>query len=229
MSDVENTQSSDTGEEQTPDPVPYDRFKEVNDQRKAAAEALEQERQSRTAMEAHMASLQQTLEKRLPAQQQEPDEDIYVDPAERAAAEALKEARAAREEAGKLRDENERRNARESIDIAVASHEFEDPEDVRERLALGFFVNRGQGTAFNASAEAKVLFDKENERLAKREQARIDKKKQVEAATASAMIGSSPPTMGSISTSEMPAWGTPERADWDKAEVKAILEQSRIG
>jgi len=76
------------------------------------------------------------------------------------------------------------------IDKAIATYKFEDEEEAREALARGYFANRHLGIGFDPDAEAKKLIERQQTKVAKKNEATLaeEKRKQAEA-TASAMAG----------------------------------------
>jgi hypothetical protein len=156
----------------------------------------------------------------------EPETDEWVDPAERQAKAALRVAEEARKIAQDNAEVARRTAGATAIDRAMANHDdWLSVEATKNRLAERFFLAQAQGTDFNASSEVSALHKEEQSALAGRKEAWANTKATQAAATLSATHTPSPPT--APKTEDRPAWGTPERADYDDNIEREILAEFR--
>lgn len=200
-----------------PGPVPYERFKELVDARKAEAER-------NNALTATVQALQKTIDERLP-KKEEPAESAWEDPAEK----ALKEVEALKTSHASVVDALGRQAASAAIDKAVSTRSFADADEVKERLAERWYLARAHGNAFDAEAEATALFQKETRRRESDRAAWVVEKDQAAAATRSAASAGPSPPPGEPPAAP-PPWGTPEREKWENegpGSTAAILREFR--
>jgi len=222
------TQASDTAAE--PGPVKYDRFKEVNDEKNALKAALEQERKASAAERARLSDLQKLVETRLP--EPKTPEPEWEEPSEKAAREALEETRLVRRELQEFKMQRSRQDARKEIASATATFEFEDSEDVADRLAMEYLLAERQGTvdSFDIAARAKALAEKEKARTTTRSEKNAAKKKKEAEETSSAMAGG----VGGIAAPtpkwpERPNRRDPAYAQWERDMADMIRRQHGLG
>ena len=229
----DNAQASVTADNQQTPPPPatepeaqgempgaQQRIRDLVAERKAVEAKLDEERQGRQRLEADFRSLREQVTAATSAAT-EPDTPEWEDPAEV----ALREAKAAKAEIAKVSDNLNRSTAMGAIKAAVDERDFEDADDVRERLAERYYLAQQRGLAFDATAEAKALHDRETKRITARKEAWAQTKADDAAATASAVSGSPapPPEPDRFAPENRPAWGSPERATWDADIEREVL------
>jgi hypothetical protein len=221
----EDLQVQDTGQEELqaeaeivedeaePEPraVPYRRFEEVV----RGKQALEAERAVWSRREeALLAQL---------AQHREPVEAEDDDPVEQQRRELAR----VRKELEGTRKAIEGKLAKNDIDAAVSSRKFLDPEDTKRRLAELYTLARAMGHSFDAEAEAKRLYERQQAVLKDKKITWAQDKKRAVAETRSLSTAPSPPPADP--PVQIPKWGTPERRAWEQEQKRSILAQYRQG
>ena len=220
MAPVEEVNDATPAGDDTPGPVPYDRFREVNEARQAAEERARDLESRALEQTGRMERVEQMLETRLPEQAPVQDDSVWEDPEEV----MRRELRTLRERQEQTEKALRSKNAIESIDRAVDSKGFEDPADVKEYLSMRYMLAQSQNQRFDAEAEATTRLRVEQDRAVKRKQTWADEKKRVAEATVSAVSTSAPPTGDPVT--QAPAWGDKAaRAEWEKDQTKGILSR----
>ena len=167
--------------------------------------------------------LQRLLEERLESNK-EPEEEEWVDPGEK----ALKENAKLRQELDTFRQSQSEKEQMQRVNYeiqqAVAQFKWEDMSRVTETMAREYFAHKGMGIndSFDAADVAKRL----NEEEKSRKTAWLESKKQQAEATSSAVAGSNSRPVVEPHT-PTPAWGTPERKEWEKATASEIIAKFR--
>jgi hypothetical protein len=184
--------------------VPYERFEEVVRQNQG--------------LRAEIGEVRHMIDARLP--RPEPEPEAWVDPDERAGRleQEIKQLRS------EMKSAFDTQSARGGIEKAVTSRQWEDPDDVRERLSERYYLAQSYGNAFDADAEAKALHEKEQARANKRKQTWANEKKQVAQATTTVSSRHSPPT-GEAIPERPPIKDRAARDAWEKEQSMAILSQ----
>lgn len=207
-----------TIQEAEPGPVPYSRFREVNEKASEAARRAEEAERRARQIEDAAARREQMLLERFTVQPAEPQFD---DPIEEIRHELAK----SRQELAATRKTTEGRLAQSDIDRAVSGRTFLDPDGVKERLAERFFLAQAQGRPFNAEAEAKVLHEREQQALQGKKIAWAAEKREAGKAARSVVTAPSPPP--AEAPKPVPKWGTPERRAWDEEQTRSVLAEFR--
>lgn len=244
MDPVETTQSSvtdnpgidpdlngaDDGGEDERESRAQRRIRELIDERKAAEERARRVEEAAAKERTEYLRLMETVAAKGRAADEEEDEDL--DPAERRVrrleAELAQFRQSQTQSAAQQRDQQVYRDIRVAVrDLG----EWEDPEDVKERLAERYLASQRLGRYFDADAEAKALFDKERGRVSQREKARAkaraQEKKATEEATSSVVTATTSPPVVEPPTGAAPKWGTKERREWEQQMTAAILAKHR--
>ncbi len=225
--DTDNSATGgDTPATETPAPVPYERFKEVNDSANAAkaeaasanarAEAAEQAWQ---AQRSQLDSLARTVEERLPAPA--PAADEWQDPAEVALnrVQALEAWKTEREAKDKANAENNA--ARRLIDEAIAKAGIEDIPIWGNEVAKSYYASKQIGASFDADKVAEHYRKLElSAKPQADDSAKLEAKRKAAEATASAITGQS--SAGSPAPDAPPS-KRPSRldADWSQESEDA--------
>lgn len=222
MSDEQASQVEEVAEPQTEEPNRAEaRIKELLAAKSEAETVAAEEARARAVAEARY---QEAVRLQSQAPAPEPPEDEWADPAEKQARAALKAAEEAKRLAQDSAESTRRQMTAMSIDKAVLAHDdWLNVKSVKNRLAERYFLANANGSAFDAEAEVAALHKEEQDALASRQEAWAKTKAQQAVATASATHSPSPPT--SPATERAPAWGTPERAEWDDKLTKEIFAE----
>ena len=239
MDTSQTTPPSDTGEQTTPEPVPYDRFKEVNEKAKAEAQArVEAEERARKAEDAwrtsqsEMTSLKRLVEERLPAPKPEPDE--WQDPVDVHAREIaeLKAWKRDREEEAKAKAEVDA--DRRVIDEAIRKAGIEDVGTWGDEVAKAYFASKHLGLQFDADSTAARYRKLEQAAQNPAENNNIERARQAAATNTSVITGNA--NAGSPAPEPPPSrrpnrldpdWSQESEDKWVQEQTQAILAKHR--
>jgi len=198
-------------------PVPYDRFKEVNDQKHAAE-------MEKARLEAQLELLREQATSNAPVAAPPPPEPMEDWFDER----AKQETNRLKSELAELRKEMQgatqaQREALQIQSIRAASKAYEftgSPKKIEEKLATAYYAAKGAGRAnsFDAHAAAKGIYEDEQELVGSARTGYTQTKKEDAVATAS-LGGGVPPIPVPDPDGDIPKWGTAERKERD-ARVK---------